>query len=98
MFLYIYQSPYSFSLFGLFGYVVLVLYFFLLEWFYKNNNLKSKSYYVLFFIHIIIILFSWLYLHSSLTYANEGWLILLIVSLVIEIFKIVFSKNKNENK
>lgn len=92
MLLYIYQSPYSFSLFGCLGYFILIIYFCSLEWFYKKNDLKSKAYYILFFIHIIIILFSWLCLHSSLTHANEGWLILLIISLVIEILKIVFSK------
>lgn len=96
--MFLYQSPYSFSLFGFFGYFVLIIYYCLLEWIYKKSGCKSKIYYILLFIHIVIILFSWLCLHSTLTYANEGWLIILIVSLVIEISKIVFSKNKNENK
>ena len=93
-----YHNPYQFSNFGLVGYLILVIYLLFINYIYKKNNYKLMISNIYLSIYIIIILFLVFCLQTTITYANEGWWIILIICLVSEFLHFIVNKIINYRK
>ena len=88
------MAPFSYikeeSLLGLVGLIVLPFYIVLITYIKSiNNKFSFILSYILFFVHFLIVAFSVIVMKCTFQYANEGWLVPFIISLIFDLFRYI---------
>ena len=89
----------DYSGFGTFGIIVIILYLFAISYFqYMEKNYISFRPYLVFVPYIVFIIWLMNTLKISLSFANEGWIVPLIISIICELIDFKHYKEKNRKK
>ena len=96
------MAPFScikdYSGFGAFGIIVIIFYLFVISCFhYKKKGYNFFKSYLIFIIYIVFIIWLMITFKTSLSFANEGWIVPILISTICEIIDYKRYKTKTKN-